>query len=114
MAIRIDAVTDLVSRNTGLPAFGSRSVMVWIMRVVDEDIDECVMYIANNTSFGAYIGCNIDGGTAHLAIDCNLGGTGGESAVTLGLDTWYHIDWDCYDPTQKSFSAFFEDLYEWI
>jgi hypothetical protein len=25
------------------------------------------------------------------------------------FDTWYHDDWDCYDPTHISFSKFFED-----
>lgn len=26
------------------------------------------------------------------------------------FDTWYHQDWDCYNPELKSFSQFFEDL----
>jgi hypothetical protein len=26
------------------------------------------------------------------------------------FDTWYHEDWDCFDPKMKSFSAFFEGL----
>lgn len=30
------------------------------------------------------------------------------------FDTWYHIDWDCFDTNQKSFSEFFEDLHERI
>jgi hypothetical protein len=30
------------------------------------------------------------------------------------FDTWYHDDWDCFDRSQKSFSAFFEDVNEWV
>lgn len=26
------------------------------------------------------------------------------------FDTWYHVDWDCFNPNLKSFSEFFEDL----
>lgn len=29
---------------------------------------------------------------------------------TFDFDTWYHPDWDCYNPELKSFSEFFEDL----
>jgi hypothetical protein len=32
----------------------------------------------------------------------------------IHFDTWYHDDWDCFDRSQRSFSAFFEDVNEWI
>jgi hypothetical protein len=29
------------------------------------------------------------------------------------FDTWYHEDWDVYDPKQKSFAAFFDEFQEY-
>lgn len=37
-----------------------------------------------------------------------------DSFTIYEFGTWYHIDWDCFDPNQISFSSFFEDLHEWV
>lgn len=36
--------------------------------------------------------------------------TNPELFAAWDFDTWYHVDWNCYDPKLKSFSTFFEGL----
>ena len=91
MAIRIDAAADLLSRTTGLPAFGHYTVMVWIYRVVDQANDEICVFTCQDNTIAAYLGFFVGGTNGNLTLDSGITQGGLTVGTAVSLTTWHHV-----------------------
>ena len=88
MAVRLDADTDILTRVTGLAAFGSMTAVYWFYRSVDTNGVEVLWYWSMDSGvsagyFGSYI--EID----KVWADTSLGGGGATGTTTLNVGQWY-------------------------
>ena len=91
MAVRIDSTTDLLSRTTGLPAFGSVTVTFWMYRTVDTGGVEVLWYLSADSAFSAYYGFYVDP-SDFLLVETTLGGGSDISEVGItSLGTWHRM-----------------------
>ena len=105
MAIRFDAVGDVVVRTTGVPAFGDLTRMCWLYRAADMATNEAIFFVANSASYTTYMGLYLSSATAAVQPTYNLTGFGSATGTVLSLTTWYHVA-TVFDNTADTYKAY--------